>query len=286
MGTILSPLDFEQAVRSAHASTENALRVLDTVWDPIGGVWAPLRQPIEDGGSLIVSGAVQADSYVWNGKAWVEMAQPIEDGGSVDVTTVPATDLTKTAAVLLAWTALAGAAWGKTPAFDVSSKLAALIEIEFSLTAGAAPTATTFYLEGSAVDSGDEAWVPLGTDYTFTTGTTAAQTSGVDGTVKAGDTTVAESATGTLAAGDQVCFVNTTPTNSEISRVVSVVANTSFTLLDGLTRAQTGATWYSKAERFCALLMLDGIKRLRVVCAAGSQNILWRVLATTADSIG
>jgi len=73
---------------------------------------------------------------------------------------------------------------------------------------------------------------------------------------------------------------------SEFGTIVSVVTNTSITLLDGITNAQTGSTIYDNAVEIYAHLNLEGVKRLRVALLSGTSGQSYMVVgdAVTFDS--
>jgi len=197
--------------------------------------------------------------------------------------------LTKTIqAELKAISAVAAGAIDKSSELAVATHLAALLFIDFAPDGTGTPTVGTKVLvQASEKVSGDDTWRDVDVRQT---GAAAANSSAVDGTENAGATVIEESATTGIAVDEIVFFKNGTLGNSEWSRVWKVTTNTSFELVDGLTNAQTGSTWFSKCFQFVVPLDLTAIKRLRVVCLnnMGATNIAihWRAAIITADSIG
>lgn len=146
---------------------------------------------------------------------------------------------------------------------DVATKLAAMICIHFGRRAAtAAGAGVNIRIEASSKASGNGHWYPLAV---FTTDFQACESEAVSGTEAAGQDTISVASTTNLAAGDIVFFDNSTIGNSEWGRIKSIVANTSVTLEDAITNAQTGSTIYDRAEMFVAQLDLTAVKRLRVV---------------------
>lgn len=144
---------------------------------------------------------------------------------------------------------------------------------------------TEFRIEASQKASGDDTWVTL---YSILSSKSTVNSNAVDGTEAVGSTVIEETTTTGLALGQIVFFKNSTIGNSEWGRIVALSASTSFTLLDGLTNAQTGSTWYNQAERFELEFDVEALTRLRVVCnnnyAASSVAINWRCACITLDS--
>ena len=116
--------------------------------------------------------------------------------------------------------------------------------------------------------------------------TTASEGESVTGTEAAGATVIEVASTLNLEVGDKVLLKNSTAGNSEFGTIVSVVTNTSITLLDGITNAQTGSTIYDNAVEIYAHLNLEGVKRLRVALLSGTSGQSYMVVgdAVTFDS--
>ena len=172
----------------------------------------------------------------------------------------------------------------KSSDIDLSGKIGAMFYGWFgrgSASAGGAGANTR--IDVSPKTSGDDSWSPWGG--TFTSAFAACESEAVSGTVSAGTNVVTVASTTNLAAGDLICIVNSTPANSEWHRIKSVVVNTSITLEDNLTNAQTGSTIYDAAE-FYAPVWVSGVMRARVVYDAASftQTSLIKVLYDTEDT--
>lgn len=169
---------------------------------------------------------------------------------------------------------------------DVSSVFGVAIYIDVSPEATNTP-GTEFRIETSQKASGDDTWVPIA----GTVSTTATVNShAVDGTENAGATVIEETTTTGLALGQYIFLKNTTLGNSEWNKLVALAASTSFTLLDALTNAQTGSTWYNRGERFPPFnIDCSYYKRLRVVCnnnyGSSPVAVNWRCAVTTLDNL-
>lgn len=101
-------------------------------------------------------------------------------------------------------------------------------------------------IEGNNTYAGSTGyWTPI---TTYTTDYAAVEAEAVSGTANAGATTINVSSTANLAVGDIVYFDNGTAGNSEWHRIKSIVTNTSITLEEALSNAQTGSTIYNGAE--------------------------------------
>lgn len=141
--------------------------------------------------------------------------------------------------------------------------LVATVAIDFAPTTSTAPArGTRLIIEGSDLASGDSGWRTLDD---IVTGTTASSDEAVAGTEAIGDTTIeVSSTTGYGARTENIFFKNSTLGNSEWAKLVSIVSNTSITILDGLTNAQTGSTIWDQAERHVRLFDATGIRRIRL----------------------
>ena len=192
---------------------------------------------------------------------------------------------TKSTTTLKAITNVAASAQSISDVLDVSGKFETTVFIDISPQATNVP-GTQIRIEASQAASGNDTWVPVSE---FLSTADGVNSHAVDGTEAIGQTVIEESTTTGLARNQYVFFKNGTVGNSEWARVVSTVTSTSFTIQDGLTNAQTGATWYNMAERFVANVPAAFL-RLRVVLnnnyGASAVIVNWRCTATTLDSIG
>ncbi len=193
---------------------------------------------------------------------------------------------------LLALQSLASNAVVISAAFDVSTKLAGLVGIHFGRRSNTALTEGVFLrIEASMKATGDGFWFPVAS---FQSQIAAVTSQAVNGTCNAGQNVVAMTATAGMnadplsAQGHIVYIDNTTIANAEFQRVKVVTTNTSITLEDNLTNAQTGATVYPGAEMFVAAIDLTAIKRIRFVANADNTGVAVAVEAwiVTGDSIG
>ncbi len=121
---------------------------------------------------------------------------------------------------------------------------------------------TELRIEGSNQASGNEFWRTV---QTYTTRVTQSVTSAVDGTENAGSTLIEEATTTGLFSTGIIYFSNTTPANSEWAEVIDVNTNVDFTIKDGLTRAQTGSSWFTQAEHWTRWINLAPLLRIRAV---------------------
>ncbi len=160
---------------------------------------------------------------------------------------------------------VAAAATVKSSATDVSTKISATFYVNIGRDVTTALTAgVDIRIEGSPDSSGDDQWRPLVSG--IKTGTVASESEAVTGTEAIGATVIEVASTTNLVAGDQIFFKNTTIGNSEFSRILSIVANTSVTIIDALTRAQTGSTIFDQAEFFVfANVNLKSVVRVRAI---------------------
>lgn len=169
---------------------------------------------------------------------------------------------------------------------DVSTKLAATIFIWFGRrSATAAGAGCNIRIEGSGASSGDAAWKAL---HTFTTTYAACESEAVSGTVTSGQKVITVASTSNLTIGDYIYIDNGTIANSEWHRIKSIVTNTSVTVEDDLTNAQTSSTIYDSAEDFVWQGDLTGLARIRIVVdgASFTQAHAVKALMVTGDSIG
>ena len=147
---------------------------------------------------------------------------------------------------------------------DVSTIFVAQLYIDF------APTSTTVItvgpqlsIQSTPFSTGSNGWRPIISTYTMSI--TTPNSHAVDGTEAAASTVIEETTTTGLANGTVVFFKNATLQNSEWRGVWAVSAGVSFTLVDGLTNAQTGSTWFNTGQNFQPIVDLSGIKRIRAV---------------------
>lgn len=194
---------------------------------------------------------------------------------------------------LLAVQSLASNATVISSVLSVTTALAATIFIHFGRRSNTALTeAVQIRIEASSKSSGDGHWYPVAQ---FLTQIAAVTSQAVNGTCNAGQNVVAMTSTTGMSAdyaatspvGNRVYIDNGTIANSEFQTVKLVTSNTSITLEDNLTNAQTGATVYPSAEFFMAQIDCTAIGRLRVVIAANNtgQAVAVEALAITGDSI-
>lgn len=152
----------------------------------------------------------------------------------------------------------------KSTEIDVSTIFTAQMYIHFAPTSTSAITVgPMLQVQSTPFATGDAGWMPIINPYIFLT--TTPNSNAVDGTEAAGSTVIEETTTTGLANGVVVFFKNGTLANSEWAGVWSVTASTSFTLVDGLTNAQTGSTWFNLGQVYRPIVDLSGVKRIRCV---------------------
>ena len=169
---------------------------------------------------------------------------------------------------------------------DVSSKFAAQFFIHFGRRAASALSAPViFRIEASAESSGDGHWYPLAV---VSTEVALAEAEAVSGTVSSGQKVITVASTTNLSPGDPIFIDNSTIANSEWQRIKSTVTNTSVTVEDNLTNAQTGSTIYDQAQIIPIIVDLTTVTRVRVVVdnSQSGQAIAAEVELITLDSIG
>ncbi len=171
--------------------------------------------------------------------------------------------LTKTAGtVVLAPQQLAANTMVTSSAIDAATFIAATFFInEGHDDTGGTPTAATIRIQGSGKATGDDQWIDL---HTITTGIVTPVTEPVTGTEAIGATVIECASTTGIVAGDILVFKNTVIANSEWHRVKSIVADTSFTIEDGLTFAQTGSAVYDQGVRYAVPIDCTAITRMRI----------------------
>ena len=141
-----------------------------------------------------------------------------------------------------------------------------------------------FYVEGSTFATGDDNWTSLAQ---LTTGFAACEAEAVTGTVAAGATVITCASTTNLTAQDYIYIDNGTIANSEWRRIKSISANTSVTVIDALTNAQTNSAMYDSAETYAVMLDLSRVMRLRVVIDGSlfTQAFATKITVSYLDSI-
>lgn len=179
--------------------------------------------------------------------------------------THPVATITKTQSTLytMAETAINTVSKG-TDTNVPSAATVADIRIDFAQDTTTAPASgTRLSVQTSDQTTGDDTWVEVAAVYT---GTTAAESEAVTGTEAAASTVIEVASTTNLGARSElVFFKNGTLANSEWAQLVSIVSNTSITLQDGLTNAQTSSTIYDQAARYVVPLDCSSCKRVRLV---------------------
>lgn len=195
--------------------------------------------------------------------------------------------ISKTAGtVVLAHTAIThpGSVFGS--AQSITTDLEVTIHMRHSSVEATANTNPgSFIVQTSAKTSGDDAW----TDYAqFTASVVTDNTEAVTGTEAAGATVIECASTTGYTALTNIYFKNSTLENSEWGKIKSIVANTSVTVVDGLTNAQTGSTMHNNAEHFQCVIPASTVRYRVLFMHEGATGANCDVLAwsVTANSIG
>lgn len=116
---------------------------------------------------------------------------------------------------------------------------------------------------------------------------TTPDTEALTGTESAGDTVLECASTTGFAVEDELYIQNGTLANSEWAKLRSLVANTSLTVMEGITNAQTSSTVWNDASKFIVSLDLNAVESFRVVWmheGATGANGHVKALAITYDS--
>jgi len=124
----------------------------------------------------------------------------------------------------------------------------------------ACTVAAEAHVQISPATSGNDSWSDL---VTITFGTTTAEAEVLTGTEAAGSTVLELASTTNLARLSRILIRNSTVANSEFADIASIVTNTSITVVDGITNAQTGSTVYTQADQRIVALPY-GANRVRV----------------------
>jgi len=178
---------------------------------------------------------------------------------------------------------IAAAAILKSSVIDVSSYVEIFIAVHIGRDVTTALTAGVIVrIQGNPESTGDDFWEDLAV---YQTAIATAETEAVSGTVNASQAVITVASTTNLVVQDLIFIKNSTIGNSEFRRIISVSANTSVTVSDNLTNAQTGSTLYDQAERFATLVPVIGFSRLRVM-VDNSQNATQTVCAEAVASAG
>ncbi|MBE3134862.1 MAG: hypothetical protein IMZ55_15450 [Acidobacteria bacterium] len=147
-------------------------------------------------------------------------------------------------------------------------------------------TGVAFIVQGSIETSGND-WIDL---VRFTGSTTAAEAEALTATEPIGETVLALAATANLVVGGLIYILDhTSVAASEWAEIVAVATNASITIMDGLIVAKVADDdVYTQAQRFSALVLCDGLKRLRagvVHQAATGSDIRVKCTAVGATDI-
>lgn len=164
------------------------------------------------------------------------------------------------------WAAITATSVREGATVDISDAYDAILYVDLAATSETAHEGTMIRVQISPTTSGDETWTDLGGPIIFGVGTAAAEA--VSGTESAGQTVIeVASTTGytvDLNVNRWVFFLNGTVANSELGYMTAFSANTSITVADGITNAQTSSTIYNTARRYAVPLPLSA-NRVRVI---------------------
>jgi hypothetical protein len=178
---------------------------------------------------------------------------------------------------------IAAAAILKSSVIDVTDYVEMLMTVDIGRDVTTALTAGVIVrIQASPKSSGDDFWEDIAV---FQTAVAASESEAVSGTVAAAQAVVTVASTTNLVVQDLIFIKNSTIGNSEFRRIIAVSTNTSVTVADDLTNAQTGSTLYDQAERFATIIPTVGFARLRVM-VDNSQNATQTVCAQALASAG
>src|SRR3990172_2152718 len=173
--------------------------------------------------------------------------------------------LTKSVAAVDEWASVAQNAILEGATTDISTAYDIILHIDMALSSATAQTnGAKVEVQISSATSGDEDW---STFASFIGPTGTANSEAVSGTEAAGSTVIECASTLGLYDDDEtrfIFFLNGTVANSELGLLVSHVANTSVTVQDGITNAQTSSTMYDIAKRYVVQLPFSA-NRVRVI---------------------
>jgi hypothetical protein len=172
---------------------------------------------------------------------------------------------TITPAAVDEWAEVAQNAIREGTEVDISQAYGVILFIDMALSSTTAQTnGAAIKVQTSSATSGDEDWSDA---VVFAGPTGTANDEAVSGTENAGATVIeCASTTGTYDDDETrfIFFENSTAANSEMGLLVSHVANTSVTLQDGITNAQTGSTMWDIAKRYTVAVQFPAL-RVRVI---------------------
>ncbi len=196
--------------------------------------------------------------------------------------------ITKTVTQIDEWASTADQAIREGAVNDVSAAYDAVLHIDMALTTGAtAHSGTKIDIQISSATSGDEDWSTYA-EFLGPQGTP--NTEAVTGTEAIGATVIECASTTGLyddAEARWIFFLNGTVANSELGYQVSFVSNTSVTVQDGITAAQTSSTMSDIAATYTVRLPFSA-NRVRVIydnsfdAAASAIHTRTRISKVTA----
>lgn len=175
---------------------------------------------------------------------------------------------TKATAAVDEWAEVAANGFREGAIIDISGDFDHTVHIYMVLSSETATTngpSVQIQISSNTVGEGtDEHWTEW---KTFNGPTGTANSEAVTGTEAAGSTVIECASTVGLYDDDDIRFIffeNTTVADSEIGTLVSHVANTSVTVMDGITNAQTSSTMFDIVKTWAIKLDLSGV-RYRVI---------------------
>ena len=200
---------------------------------------------------------------------------------------------TKSSSQLDDWSEQAQNSVGESSVFDVSGAFGASIHIQHALGSdGTAHTGGVFYIQGRSNSSGDEDWHTI-VPYPMITGTPNIEA--FTATEPASETVIAVASTTGLYDDDGMRWIfveDNTTASSEICLAVSHSANTSVTILDGLTNEHTTAdNLFDIADSRTIIINLieNPVDDLRVVVDntvdSDGSSVYWRIRTSTLDAL-
>jgi hypothetical protein len=167
------------------------------------------------------------------------------------------------------WTAVAQNTVVKSAEINCATHEISHLAIQAFLDTTTAHTGTEFIVETSSNTSGNEDWC----EYTRFVGLigTAVKQDITNNPLSAAGTSVTIGATANFTVGLLVALEDATLVNSELCRITAVAANTSVTLLDGVTNEHANTTDLYNLAMTNIVMIAPSVNRVRVVVNNGAD---------------
>jgi hypothetical protein len=188
------------------------------------------------------------------------------DDGAAQITQAT---VTKSVEQATDWTAVAQNTVVKSAEINCATHEISHLAIQAFLDTTTAHTGTEFIVETSSNTSGNEDWC----EYTRFVGLigTAVKQDITNNPLSAAGTSVTIGATANFTVGLLVALEDATLVNSELCRITAVAANTSVTLLDGVTNEHANTTDLYNLAMTNIVMIAPSVNRVRVVVNNGAD---------------